>query len=145
MPDDDPSRGLKGWATVSWLNSFTIHTYITSRQEIREMKEINATVLMLREEALWCAQCLEHDIAAQGETIDKAVEELFVSLVAQAIAQDQAGQTLHDLPKAPDRYWREFRKANTTVTTNIPPIKTIEDMPSAFMVPRLSEIIRSCT
>ena len=124
----------------SQLAKLTIHTYVTSRQEIREMNEINATVLVLREESLWCAQCLEHDIAAQGETIDKAVEELFVSLVAQAIAQDQAGQSLHDLPKAPDRYWREFRRANTKVTTNIPPIKTIKDMPPAFMIPRLSEI-----
>ena len=58
------------------------------------------------------AQCLEHDIAAQGATIHElqdSFERTFVSHVVLAIENGQ--KPLANLKKAPVRYWKLWERA----------------------------------
>lgn len=78
------------------------------------MKKLNfsVSVLILREENRWVAQCLEYDIAAQADTIPgvkQAFSKAFVSQVAVNIRHGK--KPLQDVPKAPQFYWQQFKNA----------------------------------
>ena len=58
-------------------------------------------VLVFREDDLWCAQCVEYDIAGQGRTAEDAVECFKAVLLAEVKLNE--GDLSH-IPRAP----REF-------------------------------------
>ncbi len=61
----------------------------------------------------WVAQCLEHDIAAQGDTIDEALDAFEAVLTGQIIADHEAGrEPLSGIAPAPDYYFEHFRRAH---------------------------------
>jgi hypothetical protein len=77
------------------------------------MKKLSfsVSVLLLREENHWVAQCLEYDIAAQADTltgVKKAFSKAFVSQVAVNVRHGK--KPLEDVPKAPAFYRQLFRK-----------------------------------
>jgi hypothetical protein len=70
------------------------------------------SVLIRNEGRGWVAQCLEYDIAAQGETIadaKAALERTFVSQVAIDFAFGIPA--LSQVAAAPREYWRLFEKS----------------------------------
>lgn len=78
------------------------------------MKTYNfdVSVLLLREENRWVAQCLEFDVAAQADTIAEvknAFERAFVSQVAVNVCNGH--DAMHNVPKAPKFYHEWFEKA----------------------------------
>ena len=82
------------------------------------MKKLNffVSVLLMREENRWVAQCLEYDIAAQADSISgvkKAFSKAFVSQVAVNVRHGK--KPLQDVPKAPDFYRQMFKKAERLV------------------------------
>ena len=95
-------------------------------------------VLLVKDE-VWCAQCLEHDIAAQGETVDQAMMELTKMLAAEAALQQEMGSSLDAIPAAPAWYWKKFNEA-----VQVKPKRFVSmpemDVPPAFMLPELREI-----
>ena len=48
-----------------------------------DMQTPSFRILLLKEGNAWSAQCLEHDIAAQGETIPDAVEQLALIIIGE--------------------------------------------------------------
>ena len=89
----------------------------------RKMKRLDfsVTVLLLREENRWVAQCLEHDIAAQSDTIPgvkRAFAKAFVSQVAVNIRHGK--KPLEDVPKAPDFYLDLFKKGERLADRKLP-------------------------
>lgn len=52
------------------------------------------------------AQVLQYDIAAQGKTIEEALEALMFTIGAEITYHEHKGKTPFELlGKAPDRYW----------------------------------------
>ena len=78
------------------------------------MKTINARVLILRDTSCdkWAAQCLEYDIAAQGDTLEDAMnrfERTFVGSIVLSLKNEQ--EPLSAFAPAPASYFELWEKA----------------------------------
>ena len=90
-------------------------------------------VLLLKEETLWVAQCLEHDIAAQGPTIAAAKDAFVLAFAGQiAVALHHGEEPLTTFGKAPQYYWDLFSEAERLAD----PIRIHDPIkiPPAFMI-----------
>ena len=98
-------------------------------------------VLLLKEGSLWVAQCLEHDIAAQGPTVadaKKAFGRTFADQVAVALHCGE--EPLATFGKAPQYYWDLFDEADLAEPIRIPdPIQ----IPPAFMTDAMQTLADS--
>src|SRR6266542_2500761 len=66
-------------------------------------------VIYLPEGNAWVAQCLEHDIAAQGKTLPEAEDAFRRTLLAQVVLDIRKGrEPLEDIKAAPKMYWRKW-------------------------------------
>ena len=73
-------------------------------------------VLLLKDDA-WTAQCLEHDVAAQGETIREAIFELTRTLAGELTVRIANGeQGLESIPRAPHYYWKNSTRPESRWT-----------------------------
>lgn len=77
-------------------------------KKLRKTKRINMDkldVILINDGGMYVAQCLQYDIATQGDTIDDA-KRAFEYVVAAEIGYClSSGRTLADLPAAPKCYW----------------------------------------
>lgn len=90
-------------------------------------------VLLLKEDGLWVAQCLEYDIAAQGPTVEAAKEAFVVAFAAQiVVALHHGEEPLATFGRAPQHYWDRFSKAQRLAE----PIRIPDpiSIPPAFMI-----------
>ena len=70
-------------------------------------------VLLFPEEGGWIAQCLEHDIVAQGANVKEAKERLVLTVVCQIVVDLKNGKRpLEGIDKAPQRYWEQFEEGH---------------------------------
>ena len=99
-------------------------------------------VLLLCDEGTWTAQCLEHDVAAQGKTIDRAVSELQRTLVAEVcLCTSQGARGLERIARAPRYYWRKYHEAGERVEKRRRPVFTPEhELPPGHRLPELREL-----
>ena len=90
--------------------------------------------VLLIEGAAWTAQCLEHDIAAQGDTQEDAMLELHCVISAQKAIEETAGRVgLERIPRAPDFYWQKFREAGQPrLASPLPGVPSVELEPASF-------------
>lgn len=88
------------------------------------MKQLNydLKVVLICDQGLWVAQCLEHDIAAQGKSI-KAAMRTFSKLFAGQVFLDieNGKEPLEDFTPAPVEYWEMLEEASPLKTPT--PIK----------------------
>ena len=76
------------------------------------MTQVSVRVVVFQEGDWVCAQCLEHDIAAQGKTLDDCLYELERLIVGHiAISIDNGLDPLRDLKPAPRRFWEWFERS----------------------------------
>lgn len=61
-------------------------------------------VVIIKDESAYVAQCLEVDIAAQGKSVDDALNRLRTVLVAEIREATSAGRTIYDLGPAPETF-----------------------------------------
>ena len=90
-------------------------------------------VLLLKEETVWVAQCLEYDIAAQGPTISAAKDAFVRAFAGQiAVALHCGEEPLATFGKAPQYYWDLFSEAERLAD----PIRITDPIkiPPAFMI-----------
>lgn len=102
----------------------------------------NLNVLLLKD-GVWTAQCLEHDIASQGETIQEAMFELTRTLVAEVcLCAARGDEGLDSIPPAPRFYWSKYHEVGEQLRGNrlLPPFKPDCSLPPAFMLPRFGEL-----
>ena len=74
-------------------------------------KDFKIRVLLIKEASMWAAQCLEFDIAAQGETQDEAKEafgKTFLGQIALDISENR--EPLEDIAPAPQEFLDMFEK-----------------------------------
>ena len=93
--------------------------------------EIHLSVLIRQEEGgMWFAQCLEHDIAAQGKTLAEVQSRLSLTVMGQIvidIIHDE--EPLANIDPAPENFREEFGKGLKVESHFAEPIAT--DFPLA--------------
>lgn len=66
-------------------------------------------ILLLNDRGPWIVQCLQYDIAAQGESVTKAWEAFNWTYWAQVLIDREKGiDPLSKLEPAPKEYWTRF-------------------------------------
>lgn len=76
----------------------------------------NLRVLLFQEDKTWVAQCLEWDIAAQGKTLDDALNSFEQTFVGQIVLDIEGGRKpLASTPRSPKEYQGMFKKAKKLV------------------------------
>jgi len=96
-------------------------------------RKIALRVIYLRETDYWVAQCLEHDIAAQGKTLSEVEDAFRKTLVGQIVLDLRKGrEPLEDIKPAPSIYWRKFREGLRLGVE--PNIELPSEIPPAFMI-----------
>jgi hypothetical protein len=70
------------------------------------------SILLFQEDTTWIAQCLQYDIAAQGKTLDDALNSFEKTFVGQLILDiEQDKNPLENTPQTPKEYWTKFEQA----------------------------------
>lgn len=97
--------------------------------------EYKLDVLFLKEGEVWVGQCLQHDIAAQGENLRDCVRALSSVLLGRvrAVSEGLIDHPFADIPPAPERYWERYRKA-VKLSPEESPFQKPEGIPPAFMI-----------
>ena len=81
------------------------------------MTQVSVRVVVFQEGDWVCAQCLEHDIAAQAKTLDACLYELDRLIIGHvAISLENGLDPLHDLKPAPRRVWEWFERSKIPLT-----------------------------
>ena len=92
-------------------------------------------VIILKEEPMWVAQCLEHDIAAQGVSIPEVKKAFLLVLASQIVvalaSRRDPQEFLDSFGPAPDYYHERFELAERLAE----PIRVPDqvNIPPAFM------------
>lgn len=69
-------------------------------------------VLFIKDNECWVAQCLQYDIAAQGDTISDAKAAFEYAIAAEASFLDECGDGLDAIPSAPKFFWDMYEKGS---------------------------------
>ena len=104
------------------------------------INRLTVSVFLIKQDEVWSAQCLDHDVCSQAKTIHGAVEELGRMLAAESLVQESIGQSLEDIAPAPDSYWAEFAQAAILHTIASPVLRIEDHAPPAFMLPQFNEL-----
>jgi hypothetical protein len=109
---------------------------------MKKYHQLILRVLIIQQGDLWAAQCIDHDIVAQGKSIKDA---------KQAFERTVIGQILHDLenhreplaafPPAPQKLQELFDKVADVTLADKGPILP-EGMPSAFICNQITKEFR---
>lgn len=97
---------------------------------------ITIHVLMIRDDRAWVAQGLQHDIAAQGDTIEEALERFKRVLASEARFDLRNGQEpLAEVPPAPQSLW-DIWATSEPLKRDLGPVQmsSPNDMPPAWMI-----------
>ena len=101
---------------------------------------LTLNVLLLKDDGAWSAQCLEHNIAAQGTTTNEAISELARTIVGELALRAKKGvEGLAGIPRAPDMYWKMFGESESLNFTTRPLFRPDYEVPPAFMIPEFRE------
>ncbi len=93
-------------------------------------------VLFFRERDAWVGQCLQYDIAVQGENLRECIQELRTVLLARISIALKLGMDhpFKNIPRAPDKYWKRYRDA-VKLAPEESPFQVPEGiLPPAFML-----------
>lgn len=108
---------------------------------IGHMKTIQIRAVIFQEAELWCAQCLEHDIAVQGDSVNDLVNNLGSALVSYVeLALMEGREPFADIPKAPRLFFEMFEQAHELEEPKTHAI-IIDDAPS--IVPEIRVLERA--
>jgi hypothetical protein len=77
------------------------------------MTQFTVSVLLTHADDAWVAQCLEYDIAAQGDTLDAVKSAFERTFIGQMLVNHHHGlDPLDDIPAAPQEVWDQFRASH---------------------------------
>jgi len=100
------------------------------------MQPTQISVIVIKEGSSFTAQCLQYDIAAQGDSITNAMTKLQRTLVSEIVVCEVLNKNcLDSIPPAPDFYWQLFKKESLAIEAkSLPPLRTDSDVPPSFMM-----------
>lgn len=95
-------------------------------------RKLTLRLLLIKEGSQWVAQCLEHDLAAQGEEIDDAIDAFASILAAKIISDTKAGrEPLVNCKPAPAHYFALAQRAKHIDTPT--PRRLPDEVPPPWM------------
>jgi hypothetical protein len=99
------------------------------------MKKIGIRAVLFQADGTWCAQCLEHDIAAEAATLDDLKIELEQVLSVQAELSLERGQEPYStIPSAPAKYFAMYEALERANSVDDPhPISLDADVSACIM------------
>lgn len=114
---------------------------------------LELSVLLIKEGDDWVAQCLQYDIAAQGDTIDEAMEHWARSVAGHIMLDARAGRgPLEGIKPAPPEYWTRWERGRAVSGTKpvyIPsapssrdPRDLVASAPPAWMIRAMANEMR---
>ena len=110
---------------------------VSHRHKGGRMNTLKFVVVLFQEEGGWVSQCLNYDVAAQGDTIAEAREALAQTLAEHIVLAVHHGeQPFAGIPPAPIEYWAKFRDAERLA--DIQPIF----VPAAYMINAMADDVR---
>lgn len=116
------------------------------KTESRTITFEKLNLLLMNHQGTWVLQCLQYDIAAQGETIDAAKRAFARAFLGQVIVNIEHGkEAMADVPRAPTEYWDRFRKAKAVQGDFVEVLTAPPDdlnVPPAWMVHAMSNELR---
>lgn len=78
-------------------------------------------VLLIKEDDTWSAQCLEYDIGAQGDTIEKVTRRFKAVLDAEReLSEEETGAPFGGIAPAPDLYHKMWDSADSSLEPESP-------------------------
>jgi len=99
------------------------------------------SVLLFQQDKTWIAQCLEWDVAAQGKTLDDALNSFEKTFVGQIILDIEGGRNpLETTPQAPKEYWEKFDIAKKLEERK--PFYLPEEMLPAYIIAATAQDLR---
>ncbi|SRR6266446_330076 len=98
-------------------------------------------VLFVKTGEVWAAQCIDYDIAAQGNSVREAKRAFEKAIIGQILFDIRRERPpLSDFKPAPAAYRAKFDEAERLADTA--PLKLPEGTPPAFMVNHISKDLR---
>lgn len=90
-------------------------------------RDFEVKILLINENGLWVAQCLDYDFAAQGKNMKEAMDSFARSFAGQICTELKYGkEPFEDFTKAPIEYWDMFDASEPLRTAHFP-------VPEAFV------------
>lgn len=88
-------------------------------------------ILFMKEGPKWAAQCLEHDIAAQGDSLRQAARAIVCAIIAEMAACEELRTDIDSIPRAHDYYWKLFESNESVgLPADVAPV-----IPPAYQIP----------
>ncbi len=98
-------------------------------------------VLFVKTGDVWAAQCIDYDIAVQGNSVREAKLAFEKAIIGQILFDVKRGQRpLSGFRPAPRAYRERFEEAEQLADTA--PLEMPEGIPPAFMVNHISKDLR---
>jgi len=110
-------------------------------QSQKKRYEGSLSVVFLKEDEHWIAQCLEYDIVGQSRSLKNLPEAFALAFASHIAVRMEAKQDLFEgVPPAPDKYWALFEQGirldEKDVRVPIPSLNT----PPPFLDARVAEV-----
>jgi hypothetical protein len=101
-------------------------------------------LLLQQDDGLWAAQCIDHDIVAQGNSIGEAKRAFERTVIGQILFDFKNGRRpLATFPPAPSSLREIFEKAGELALADKGPIKLPEGaVPEAFICNQITKEFR---
>lgn len=90
-------------------------------------------ILFIKDDGQWVAQCLQYDIAAQGDTIPDAKSALEYAIATELSFLFETNRAIDELPSAPKCYWDKYENGSE--------LQPISQKPMRLFPAKLSEFI----
>lgn len=113
--------------------------------DVQSRHHIVLSVVLFKEGDSWVAQALEHDLAAQGPSIELAQRAFLHALAGQFKLDFQKNrQPLVHLPPAPMRYWHAWDQASAKqlLKAPTPTVASAEEqatIPPAYVIQAITD------
>jgi len=106
------------------------------KENVTMPSELKISVLLKKEGPFWVAQCLQHDVAGQGQTIQDACYQVERAIVGHIVHDmENRLEPLSKLPRAPSEYWKMWGKAEPLPDRPADPFSS--DSGSPFIKPEI--------
>lgn len=97
---------------------------------MEKVTKYSVSLLLMTENNIWTAQCLEFDIAAQGKTMSEAMAAFQRTFAGQVCIDIENGkEPFEDFSQAPVDYWDKFEQASERLADR-KPFKLPEGFPA---------------
>ena len=110
---------------------------------MRKYKFIVRVLLIQQSDGLWAAQCIDHNIVAQGKTISEAKKAFERTIIGQILFDIKRNkEPLAEFPPASEEIQRRFEQSADVTLDDKGPIRLPSGTPAAFICNQITKEFR---